>query len=314
MGLANLVPGISGGTMLLATGVYQHFVAAVAELATLRFRIQTIAVLGSILLGAGVAVIAAAGIAEHLVVHYQWVMYSLFIGLTLGGAPLLLTMIKPLEKTAVMWGIAGFAAMAVLTWAQMGGSTAEPISSSWIMLFIAGIAAGAAMVLPGVSGSYLLLVLGQYLAMVAGIRAIRDAISDWSFDGILATMPVILPIGVGIVIGVVVVSVVVKFLLDRCRAATLGFLLGLLLGAVLGLWPFRAGIEPEVGDVIRGERIGTTEQASEIDPAHWNTATFTPSMTQGGVSLVLVLGGLAISLAIGRLGRNPSDEQAPREC
>ncbi|MDP7573882.1 MAG: DUF368 domain-containing protein, partial [Phycisphaerales bacterium] len=88
MGLANLVPGISGGTMLLATGVYRRFVDAVARATTFRWSLDVIVTLLVIVAGAGFAIVLGAGIIRDLVHEHRWVMYSLFLGLTLGGVPL----------------------------------------------------------------------------------------------------------------------------------------------------------------------------------------------------------------------------------
>ncbi|MDH3583903.1 MAG: DUF368 domain-containing protein, partial [Phycisphaerae bacterium] len=85
MGAANLVPGISGGTMLLASGVYPAFIQAVAEVSTFRFRRRSLVLLGTVALAAAVVIILLAGTLRDLVIDHRWVMYSLFIGLTLGG-------------------------------------------------------------------------------------------------------------------------------------------------------------------------------------------------------------------------------------
>jgi putative membrane protein len=85
MGLANLVPGISGGTMLLAVGIYPQFINGIAEVSTFTFRPKTLLLLGCIVGAALVAVLGFAGTVSSLVVHQRWIMYSLFIGLTLGG-------------------------------------------------------------------------------------------------------------------------------------------------------------------------------------------------------------------------------------
>ena len=87
MGLANLVPGISGGTMLLAAGVYPNFISAIAEVTTLRFKARSLVVLATIAGSAGLAILLGAGAMKTLVVEERWMMYSLFIGLTLGGIP-----------------------------------------------------------------------------------------------------------------------------------------------------------------------------------------------------------------------------------
>ena len=95
MGLANLVPGISGGTMLLAAGVYPAFINAIAEVTTLRFRPRSLLLLASVVATAGLAILLLAGTVKELVQDHRWIMYSLFIGLTLGGVPLLWRMARP---------------------------------------------------------------------------------------------------------------------------------------------------------------------------------------------------------------------------
>ena len=102
MGLANLVPGISGGTMLLAAGVYPQFIRGVAEISTFRFRLRSMVLVACVVAGAAIAIVALAGTVKDLVIQHQWVMYSLFIGLTLGGVPLLWRMVRPLDLTVVV--------------------------------------------------------------------------------------------------------------------------------------------------------------------------------------------------------------------
>ena len=102
MGLANLVPGISGGTMLLAVGIYPQFIRSIAEVSTFRFRLRSVLLLISVVAGAALAIIALADVAKSLVENHRWIMYSLFIGLTLGGVPLLWRMVRPADPTVVV--------------------------------------------------------------------------------------------------------------------------------------------------------------------------------------------------------------------
>ena len=100
MGLANLVPGLSGGTMLLAVGVYPQVIRSVAEVSPFRFRARSLLLLACVIGAALLAIVTLAGVAKDLVIDYRWIMYSLFIGLTLGGAPLLWRMLRPINLTA----------------------------------------------------------------------------------------------------------------------------------------------------------------------------------------------------------------------
>ena len=113
MGLANLVPGISGGTMLLAAGVYPGFIGAIAEVTTLRFRLRSMVTLGSVGVAAALAILLFAGTVKSLVEENRWMMYSLFIGLTLGGVPLVWRMARPADPSLIGGGIAAFAGIHV---------------------------------------------------------------------------------------------------------------------------------------------------------------------------------------------------------
>ncbi len=106
MGLANLVPGISGGTMLLAAGVYPGFISAIAEVTTFRFRPRSLILLASVVASAAIAILLLAGSVKGLVVDHRWIMYSLFIGLTLGGVPLVFRMARPVSRSTLL-GAAG---------------------------------------------------------------------------------------------------------------------------------------------------------------------------------------------------------------
>jgi putative membrane protein len=310
MGLANLVPGISGGTMLLAAGVYPRFIRAIAEVTTLRFRMPSLVVLGSVVIAAGLGILLLAGVIKDLVVHHRWVMYSLFIGLTLGGIPVVWRMARP--ATASLWAgaVAGVIAMMFLALAQQAGTGASgSADSNFLMLFIAGLAGASAMILPGVSGGYLLLVLGQYVPILSGIDTLKQALG--ARDLAAATDPVlsvVLPVGIGVVAGVVGVSNLLKWLLNRHEKATLGVLLGLLLGAVIGLWPFQAAVDPTPGETIIKGRVVTAENLEEFDVDDWPVTRFSPTGGQIAGALALVLAGAATTAGIARLGREPSDE------
>ena len=307
MGLANLVPGISGGTMLLAAGVYPRFIKAIAELTTLRFRLPSMVVLFSVGLSAAMAIGLLAGVVKDLVVDHRWVMYCLFIGLTLGGIPVVWKMVA--KPTSGLWaGVAtGFLAMAALAWAQMTGlgATGEG-GGSFMMMLVAGMAGASAMILPGVSGGYLLLVLGQYVPILGGIDALTDALRAGDMAAMWApAFSIVLPVGLGVVLGVVLVSNLLKILLVRYETPTLGVLLGLLVGAVVGLWPFQRGVAPAVGDIFKGQVV-TAEMLADLDAEKFPTEFFHPDLSQVALALVLVLIGFAVTAMVARLGRSRS--------
>ncbi|MEM8782305.1 MAG: DUF368 domain-containing protein [Planctomycetota bacterium] len=338
MGLANLVPGISGGTMLLAAGVYPRFIGAIGEVTTLKFRKASVVVLGTVVVAAVLAIGLLAGVVKTLVVEQRWAMYSLFIGLTLGGVPVVWRLLKQTEPESATasrepqtpsaargsgWLIAaivGFVAMAALALVQSSGAAGSGSNDGFVFMLLAGIAGAAAMILPGVSGGYLLLVLGVYVPILAGIDAFIGALSARDLGALWAVgVAVILPVGVGVLIGVIGVSNLLRWLLARYERATLGVLLGLLLGAVVGLWPFQQSVEPEVGMVVKGQRVvlgqvgdpegalttGYVYEASRQPVATEDLPTefFTPGVGQAGGAAGLLVLGFVVTMGVDRLGR-----------
>ena len=309
MGLANLVPGISGGTMLLATGVYPRFIEAVAEVSSLRFRPRSLLLLGSVACSALLAIVILAGVVKSLVVDHRWVMYSLFIGLTLGGIPVVWKLVGRANRRMWFGALGGFVVMAVLALAQAQGSQqVGSDSSTFAMFFIAGLAGAAAMILPGVSGGYLLLLLGQYIPLLAGIQAFFEAAKSGDWPGVLdPALHVMLPVGMGVLLGVFGVSNLLKWMLERFEKPTLGVLLGLLAGAVIGLWPFQQSVEPVIDETVIKGRVVTTQNIGSFEVEEWPVQTFSPSAAQAGASAALVVAGFFMTLGVARLGKDEGE-------
>ncbi len=311
MGLANLVPGISGGTMLLAAGVYPLFINGIAEVTTLKFKVRSVVVLGCVVVAAALGILLLDGAGKRPAVAHRWIMYSLFIGLTLGGVPIVWRMIG--KASGAMWAgvAAGFAGMAALAILQgSGGGDAGGDNAGWLLMLLAGVAGASAMILPGVSGGYLLLVLGVYVPILTAIDTFKEGIKATDFDVIMDVgMSVMLPVGLGVLVGVVGVSNLLRLLLRKYEKATLGVLLGLLIGAIVGLWPFQQGVEPAVGDIVKGQEV-TEITLAEIDPEDYPTHRFSPNGAQIGGSLGLILLGFGITFGISKFGGGKETPEA----
>lgn len=310
MGLANLVPGISGGTMLLAAGVYPRFIEAVAEVTTFRFKRDSLLLLAAVVAAAALAVLFLAGPIKDLVVHQRWIMYSLFIGLTLGGIPIIWRMVESHGPPFIVGAFTGLVCMLALAWSQAEGTGQAAMGSGFLAMLIAGVAGASAMILPGVSGGYLWLVLGVYIPILAGIEAVKLALAERSLDAMVDPFfGVILPVGLGVVIGIGAVSNVLRWVLHHYRGATLGLLLGLLVGAVAGLWPFQAGVAPRPGDQLKGQTVEVAPEGGlrlaqtgrPVKPEDYPTRWFTPQASQTGAAVGLILVGFACTLLVARL-------------
>ena len=201
------------------------------------------------------AILLFAGDIRELVIEQRWLMYSLFIGLTLGGVPLLWREARP--ATPVLWTATGvaLALMCVMAFAAPGGSGGN---SGPVWMFLAGVAAASAMILPGVSGGYLLLLLGQYEAILGTIDQLKRGLLGEDGQGpelglVVDALGTVVPLGLGVVVGVVGVSNVLAWLLQRSRKATLGGAAGPAAGSRGGALAL-PGVDPTPG---RGRGEGT---------------------------------------------------------
>ncbi len=252
MGLANLIPGVSGGTMVVIMGLYDEFISSIADIVRLRFsrrNITFLVVLGGV---AMVTIVVLAGTLSRAVTAYPSMMFSLFIGLTLGGAPVLWRMLSGHRGLALFGGAVG-----LLLMAGIAMTASEPVDKAAIKEAVAAgtfviepaygrdLAAGAlgmsAMVLPGISGAYMLLILGRYETILASISAAKSyAISGGADGDPMTFLGVILPTAIGSVLSLVFLSNFLKWMLVRHRTWMIGLLLGMLVGSVFCIWPFDA--------------------------------------------------------------------------
>ena len=245
MGAANLVPGVSGGTMVLACGLYGHFVDSTADATRLKF--TRFSVLFLVLLwGAKLASMGALAKPVTLaVVRYPSVAYAIFAGMTLAGTPILWRMRpKRGERRGVglALAVAGFAAMLLLTPTMtkppVGDGPYVPTTNIPLDLLAGGLALSA-MVLPGVSGATMKLVLGRYEPTVWSIGETWAWVVPWDSAAPAGQWgPIIVPYVLGALVGLFAVSNLLKWLLKRHEAVMAALLLGVLWGSATVIWPW----------------------------------------------------------------------------
>lgn len=313
MGLANLVPGISGGTMLLAAGVYPLFINAIAEITSLKFEKKSFMVVAFIGCSAALAILTLAGAVHYLVSEWRWVMYSLFIGLTLGGMPILRKLIGHFSPQVLMNLLVGLSTMILISYWQIqnGSQGGSSDNIGFMMMLVAGIAGSSAMILPGISGGFLLLIMGVYLPILQGIDSIKIALRAGDFNSILdPVINIALPVSVGIIIGVVVVSHVLKYLLAKFEKQTYGFLLGLLLGAVFGLWPFQQVVPLEGISEIKNQKVEVVdgqlvyqESQAPVKLKDLPTTYEAPNLIEGVGSVGIIILGFFITVLVAKMDK-----------
>ncbi len=302
MGLGNLVPGVSSGSMLLAAGIYPRVVEAIAEVTTLRFRLRSGVVLVAVLAAAAVVIVSLAGPARDLVVDYRWPAYSLFIGLTFGGAPTIWRMVRPVNEAFWIGAVAGVVLMAVVAFGHNAPDGSREAGA--LTLLLGGVLGGGATMLPGIGGGYILLIMGLFVPVLSAVDQLKGALladggPDWPVA--LDAFWVLLPMAVGIALGVAVIANAIEWALARWPRLTLGVLMGLLVGAVFGLWPFQRPVEPAPGEIVRGQAV-TAETLASIPREYWRLEGFTPAWWQALAALGLIVAGYIVTVLVGRLG------------
>lgn len=222
-GIANIIPGVSGGTMAVVTGVYDEFMEAIAHF------IKKRNFLFFYLAGAGIGIVGAAFILEDLFERWPQPTLFTFMGFILGGIPMLVKKGRFEKKLRLSWGIGFLIAFAliIVMGFMLNPAESEPITvmnvQTGLMVFFSGIAAASAMIIPGISGSFLLLLFGMYTTFVG-------AVTDMNF-------PILIAGGAGVGTGVMVVSRLISFCLNRYHSLTYSVILGLVSASAIALWP-----------------------------------------------------------------------------
>ncbi|MCH8807703.1 MAG: DUF368 domain-containing protein [Planctomycetes bacterium] len=311
MGVANLIPGVSGGTMILAMGLYEEFIDSVAQISAFRFSLRRILFLGIVAGCAGGAIVGLAGLILYLLFHYTSAMFALFIGLTLGGAPLLARGLRPVRVDVVIATVVGFGLMVSVFLLKSD----RTLPHNMAMDFVSGIVASTTMVLPGISGSYMLLVMDQYDRIVGAVDDLKTAAVARDLQLAKQALWIVIPVGIAAVVGIAGLSNVLKVLLRRYHRATVGVLFGILLGSVLGLYPF--GRAPGEKSLVRRSseelrvfadewRIPGVERVAADDLAaflleNWNRRQAPTYSAAAVLSVVfLAIGGFAVTFLLAR--------------
>lgn len=289
MGAADAVPGVSGGTIALITGIYDRLVAAVAAIdpglvrqflgGLLRDRSAAADALHRAdaafltALGAGIvtALAAVVPLVERGVEEFPAVTFGFFFGLIAASVVVLREWIETGSRRGVAATLVGVVVAFVVS-----GVAADVFGASTLATGVAGALTLSATLLPGLSGSLVLVVIGQYDRIVAGVlpdffAALPEAVASGSLAPVRETGTTLVAFGVGGVIGVFTVANVVRRALARDRATTMTFLVGLVIGA------------------LRAPVAETTRQLTEAGRT-WTPETTAAFLAAAAVGAVVVAG------------------------
>ena len=250
MGAADVVPGVSGGTVAFITGIYDQLLEAVKsvnlefakKLLRLQFKSAFLQIPWKFLLplvgGIAIAILSLAKVLEFLLEEHKVHLMAFFFGLILASIVALAARMKWAGKEMLALVIGS-----VFAFWMVGLVPANPGHSAPI-LFGSGVLAISAMILPGLSGSFILLILGQYKHCVATLNQIIDALRAGDISTVLSHFfATVLPIGMGMVIGLMMFVRLLSWLLKSYRSVTVAVLIGCMIGSLRRIWPYREGLQ-----------------------------------------------------------------------
>lgn len=235
MGTSDLVPGVSGGTIALLLGIYNQFIASISGIFSRRFW-PSFTFLIPIIIGILLAMGSLSNLFNYLLSQHHIPTMFFFGGLIIGILPYLLKISN--YKTSFttkhyMMVIAGIAILIVITLMNNGdkhaGETLTLSTGLIIKYFIAGMCASSAMLLPGISGSFMLLVFGVYGTVMLAISEVVKL----NFIG----LPILLAVGFGVLAGFIISSKIIQYFLTHHKLMTFALIIGFVVGSLFAVFP-----------------------------------------------------------------------------
>ncbi|VGO12242.1 hypothetical protein PDESU_00793 [Pontiella desulfatans] len=277
MGAANVIPGVSGGTMALLTGIFEKLINTIKSFDTKAIKLGCtfkfkelfehidIKFLSAIGIGVVASILSVARLLEYLFESHALYVWSFFFGLILASVYFVGLRIGKRSGSVVALFILGTAVAAALAFLEPAEQNA-----SIPYLLICGAVAMCSMILPGLSGSYVLLLMGNYqLVMI-------DAINNFDFK-------VLIPVGIGAVGGLVVFARLLSWIFKKFHDQTIALLTGFIFGSLAILWPWKT---PDIktfqdGDAIKEKVVGYFYQLPELN-------------AETGIAIAIMLAGIVI--------------------
>ena len=260
MGAADVVPGVSGGTIAFISGIYQELIDSInnvnlSVLKTLKKEGVKAAwqqVNGSFLLalltGIGISILTFSKVITHLLETQPILVWSFFFGLIIASIALI-------WKETSNWKIVDILALIIGIALSYYITIARPVSSpdSYWYLFLSGFIAIIAMILPGISGAFILLLMGSYETVIGTINQFRDGLVNFNFEILGQAILKLGVFAIGAIIGLKSFSKVLHWMFDKHKNTTLALLIGFMAGSLNKVWPWKQVLETRInshGEVV----------------------------------------------------------------
>ena len=251
MGGADVIPGVSGGTIAFITGIYTELLESIQSID--KKAIQLILkgefadfwshINGNFLIvlvsGILLSIVSLAKLIHYVLTHHAIALWSFFMGLIVISAITILRHIRKFDLFTILAGITGVVVAYFIT-----SATPATTPETYFFLFISGAIAICAMILPGISGSFILLIMGKYQFVITAVRDLN--------------VPVLIVFALGCITGILSFSRLVTWLLKKYHNSTVSLLAGFMLGSINKIWPWKAVLTYRENS--RGELVPFVEE------------------------------------------------------
>ncbi len=247
IGVANIIPGVSGGTLMIILGLYEDVINTISHFfknwkKNLKFIIP-------LAIGMGLSILLLSKVIKVCLEKYPFPTTFFFLGLVLGGIPLLWNKAKASKKRISNWIVffITFAIVLVFAFIKEGNFVVDLTTltpSMYIVLFVVGMISAATMVIPGISGSLVLMLLGYYEPIIDTIKNLTD------FSLLGHNLLILIPFWIGIVVGIVLVAKLIEYLLHKYPIKTYYGVLGFVLASLIAIIKPIFGVTPSILEVI----------------------------------------------------------------
>ena len=231
IGIANIIPGVSGGTLAMTLGIYEKLIKILSNIK--KNLKKNLSFLLYIIIGVLLAIGVGSYIIDYTFKHYQFITVLFFVGLIIGGIPLLY---KKVEKKVfkidnIITFIIPFSIILLTTFMTNNFIVSFDNMNfvSYILLFLVGVLASATMVIPGISGSLVLMLIGYYEPIISTLKDL------FKFNDILDNLFILIPFGIGILIGIVLISKFIDYALSKYKEKTYCAVLGFVIASIVAI-------------------------------------------------------------------------------
>lgn len=238
IGLANIIPGVSGGTMAVSMGIYDKLIHCVTHI--LKEFKKSVKFLFPVGVGMVLALVGLSFVIEAAFDNFPAQTNLLFIGLILGGLPAILKKVKgnTIRLSHIIPAVVFFALVVGL--ATLGSGEGSDADMSFnvlnvIKFFGVGVIASATMVIPGVSGSMILMLMGYYQPVIETISTFVRALTAFDVPVLLQCCGVLVPMGIGIIVGIVVIAKLIEIVFEKWPLVAYWAIIGLIVASPIAI-------------------------------------------------------------------------------